>query len=206
MLIEGGIAVATGSRMFGEFFAERGRVAIFFAEDERQSVRNRVRSLLAGAGRALEPGQLYLESRGAFLDVLSDEDIAWVVASCRQRGPFDLLVLDPLRDIHSGEEDKSDSMRDVMRRLRVLGKLLGCTVWVSHHTPKTKSLTKPQMMARALELIEHADLSTLEQFIADMKTSAVVDLLGDRVDRCEIAQLLISEPERLAEIMKAVRS
>lgn len=47
----------------------------------------------------------------------------------------------PLRDVHSGEEDKSDSMRDVMRRLRVLGELLGCTVWVSHHMPKANKDT-----------------------------------------------------------------
>ncbi len=144
ILIDGAIAIATGTKMCGEFTAKQGTVAIFFAEDQAQSVRNRVRALLAGRGlTSIEPGRFFLEPRGEFIDVLKEEDLAWIVASVRAIGRIDLLVLDPLRDIHSGEEDKSDSMRDVMRSLRVLGELLGCTVWVSHHTPKvTKDTSK----------------------------------------------------------------
>jgi hypothetical protein len=143
MLLEGAVAMATDTRFCGEFTVMPGRVVVFFAEDQKQAIRNRIRALLAGANRELAPGRLYLEPRGQFIDILKDEDLAWIVASVRSRGSFDLLVLDPLRDIHSGEEDKSDSMRDVMRRLRVLGELLGCTVWVSHHTPKvTKDTAK----------------------------------------------------------------
>lgn len=143
LLLEAAIAIATGTKMCGEFFAERGRVAFFFAEDQRQSIRNRVRALLAGAGRSLERGRLHLQGRGQFIDVLRDDDLAWVVASVRRFGKIDLLVLDPLRDIHSGEEDKSDAMRDVMRRLRALAEILGCTVWISHHAAKqTKDTSK----------------------------------------------------------------
>lgn len=136
MLIEIACAIATGTRAFGEFYAERGRVAVFFAEDQAQSVRNRVRAILAGADRMIAPGTLLLQPRGEFIDVLKDDDLAWVIASARRLGKIDLLVLDPLRDVHSGEEDKSDSMRDVMRRLRLLGEVIGCTVAVSHHVPK----------------------------------------------------------------------
>lgn len=131
------IGVATGTKVCGEFFAEHGRVAYFYCEDIDVQVRNRVRALLAGGDRLLEPGRLFLQPRGAFIDVTRDEDLAWIVASCRRLGLLDLLVLDPLRDIHSGEEDKSDSMRNVMRRLRVLAELLTCTVGVVHHAPKS---------------------------------------------------------------------
>lgn len=136
LLIEIAVAIATGSKAFGEFYAEHGRVVIFFAEDQAQSVRNRLRATLACGNRVLMPDRLMLEPRGEFVDVLKDDDLAWVVASCRRRGKIDLLILDPLRDVHSGEEDKSDSMRDVMRRIRLLGELLDCTVAVSHHVPK----------------------------------------------------------------------
>ena len=136
MLIEIAVAIATGTRAFGEFYAEQGRVAFFFAEDQAQSVRNRVRAILAGGDRTIAPSQLLLQPRGEFIDVLKDDDLAWVIASARRLGKIDLLVLDPLRDVHSGEEDKSDSMRDVMRRLRLLGEVIGCTVAVSHHVPK----------------------------------------------------------------------
>lgn len=136
MLIEIAVAIATGTKAFGEFYAEHGRAVVFFAEDQAQSVRNRVRATLAGGDRTLAPGTLLLQPRGEFIDVLKDDDLAWVIASCRRIGKIDLLVLDPLRDVHSGEEDKSDSMRDVMRRLRLLGEVIGCTVAVSHHVPK----------------------------------------------------------------------
>lgn len=136
LLLEIAVSIATGTRAFGEFFAEKGRVAIFFAEDQAQSVRNRVRAILDGGERLLQPGALLLQPRGEFIDVLKDDDLAWVIASARRLGKIDLLVIDPLRDVHSGEEDKSDSMRDVMRRLRLLGEVIGCTVAVSHHVPK----------------------------------------------------------------------
>jgi 5S rRNA maturation endonuclease (ribonuclease M5) len=136
MLIELAVAIATGTRAFGEFYAEQGRVAFFFAEDQAQSVRNRVRAILAGGDRMIAPSQLLLQPRGEFIDVMKDDDLAWVIASARRLGKIDMLVLDPLRDVHSGEEDKSDSMRDVMRRLRLLGEVIGCTVAVSHHVPK----------------------------------------------------------------------
>lgn len=135
------VAIATGTPVCGEFFAEPGTVRYFYAEDTRRQVRNRLRALLAGAGRTMPVGRLLLQPRGEFLDLLRDEDLAWIVASCRRGDKPDLLVLDPLRDIHSGEEDKSDSMREVMRRLRLLGELLGCTVLTVHHHGKPSETT-----------------------------------------------------------------
>jgi hypothetical protein len=137
LAIEIALSIATGTKVCGEFFAEQGRAAYFFAEDLDKQVRNRLRALLAGRGnRTMPVGRLFVQPRGKFIDVLEDQHLAWIIASCRKLGHIDLLVLDPLRDIHSGEEDKSDSMRDVMRRLRVLGEVLGCTVAATHHNAK----------------------------------------------------------------------
>lgn len=130
------LGVATGTKVCGSFSAMAGRVAYFYAEDTGIQVRNRIRALLAGANRGLEDGRLHLEPRGKFLDVTRDEDLAWIVASCRRCGRLDLLILDPLRDISSAAEDKSDAMAPVMRRLRLLGEILGCTVLVVHHAGK----------------------------------------------------------------------
>lgn len=136
------IAVATGTRVCGEFFAQSGKVAYFYAEDAEVQVRNRVRALLAGAGRAIAAGCLHARPRGLFLDVTRDEDLAWIVASCRRLGSIDLLLLDPLRDVSSAAEDKSDEMSPVMRRLRLVGELLSCTVAIVHHAGKTSADTK----------------------------------------------------------------
>jgi len=135
------LSVATGTSACGEFFAQPGNVRYFYAEDTRRQIRNRIRALLAGANRTLPAGRLHLEPRGSFIDVLQDEELAWIVASCRSGEKPDLLVLDPLSDIHSGEEDKRDSMREVMRRLRLLGELLGCTVLAVHHAGKPSEAT-----------------------------------------------------------------
>lgn len=130
------IAIATGTPVCGEFYAAAGRVAYFYAEDLARQIRNRVRALLAGTGRSIAAGRFFPQPRGKFLDLTVDDDLAWIVASVRRIGQVDALVLDPLRDLHSAEEDKSDAMRDVMRRLRLLGELLGCTVIVVHHAVK----------------------------------------------------------------------
>lgn len=137
-LAEIAVAIATGTAVWGEFPADRGVVAYFFAEDLAVQIRNRLRALLAS--RSLGPvalgGRLHVCPRGQFIDVTRDQDLAWLIASCRQIGKVDLLVLDPLRDISSAAEDKSDEMSPVMRRLRLLGELCGATVAVAHHAGK----------------------------------------------------------------------
>ncbi len=144
------IAVATGTPVCGEFRAERGAAAYFFAEDQAVQVRNRIRSLLAGAAslplgersRNLSAGRLHVRPRGMFLDITIDDDLAWIVASCRRLGAIDLLVLDPLRDISSAAEDKSDEVSRIMRSLRLIGELLNCTLVIIHHTSKASVDTK----------------------------------------------------------------
>lgn len=136
------VAIATGTKVCGEFFAKQGSVRYFYAEDTRRQIRNRIRALLAGADRTIPKGALILEPRGEFIDIMQDEELAWIVASCRQGPKPALVVLDPLSDIHSGEEDKRDSMREVMRRLRLLGELVGCTIAANHHVIKPNESTK----------------------------------------------------------------
>jgi hypothetical protein len=130
------VAIATGTKVCGEFYARKGVVAYFYAEDMEQQIQNRIRALLSGANRELEPGKLHPCPRGKFLDITRDKDLARIVASCRRLGRIDALVLDPLRDIHSAAEDKSDEMSPVMKRLRLLAEILDCTVVIVHHSGK----------------------------------------------------------------------
>lgn len=122
-------AVATGTKAFGEFYAEPGVAAYFFAEDE-WLVNNRVHVLMAGRG---DPRSLHLCARGMSIDIMKDDDLAWLIASARQLRKLDLLVLDPLRDISSAAEDSSDEMSQVMKRLRLVATLLDSTVAIVHH-------------------------------------------------------------------------
>jgi hypothetical protein len=132
------LAVATGTPAFGEFPTQRKRVAYFYAEDLAPQVRNRIRAM--AKGRDLPPSAmdyLHVQPRGRNLDLTKTQDLALLVASCRRIGNVGLLVLDPLRDLHTGEEDKSDSMSVVMRHMRIVATLIGCTVLFVHHSAKS---------------------------------------------------------------------
>lgn len=98
-----------------------------------------MRALLAS--RQGVPGDLYCQPRGRELDVCDDDSLAVLVASARRLPPLALLILDPLRDVHTGAEDSSDEMSRVMRRLRVLGRVLGTTVLFVHHSAKSSADT-----------------------------------------------------------------
>lgn len=133
------MAVATGTHAFGEF--ETGvpkRVAYFYAEDGALSVRNRVRALAASRDIDVQTATANLieQTRGRYIDLCDPDSVALVIASCRQFGDIALLVIDPMRDVHSGSENDSDEMRGVMRTLRVIGDLLRCTVLFVHHAAK----------------------------------------------------------------------
>lgn len=147
------LCVASGEKVIGEFAVPTPRkAAYFFAEDQEDSIINRVRAF--AAGRNLDPARFaanaYIQPRGEHLDLLKDEDVAWVVASARMLGPIGLLVLDPLRDIHRGKENESDDMSEVMGRARVIASLLSCTVLVVHHAKKPDKGADDQRAGNAL--------------------------------------------------------
>ena len=140
MALELSCAIASGTPAFGEFVVARPRkVAYFFAEDHAQSVRNRIRSFAAARGLTYEAlaKNLFVQPAGEHINLTRDEDVARIVASCRLIGDdLGMLVLDPLRDVHSAKENESDGMSDVMARLRLLKTLLKTTVTVPHHAKK----------------------------------------------------------------------
>jgi AAA domain/Bifunctional DNA primase/polymerase, N-terminal len=136
------IAVVTATPAFGKFTVARpGRVAYFYAEDVGPSVQTRINALTAGRAN-MAPGwdeRLIVQPRGRSIDLTKDIDIVQIIASVRMFGPVDLLVLDPLRDLHSGEEDSSDAMIVVLKRMAIIGDILGCMVMFVHHSAKASS-------------------------------------------------------------------
>jgi RecA-family ATPase len=139
--LELAIAVATGTRAFGtdRFKVPRPRaVAYFFLEDDESGVKAHIRAMASGRGVTVEDltRNLYLRAMGRHLDLTRDRDLARVIASCRQIPSLGLLVIDPLRNAHSGEENSSDDMANVANRIRFTGRKLGVTVMTPHHTKK----------------------------------------------------------------------
>lgn len=145
VLCEIAIGLATGTPIFGEFFTiGHKNVAYFFAEDDGASVRNRLLSLCKGRNLPPEVAlrNIYPQPRGRFIDLSKDSDLALVVASCRAIGRVDVVIMEPLRDLHSGDEDSSGDMGPLFRRIRCIGEVISkgqkspCTPCVAHHMKK----------------------------------------------------------------------
>ena len=147
LALELAASVACGVDALGKFKVPRAvPAAYFFAEDMGPAIRNRLRAFAAGRGMRPEDlsANLHVQPRGRHLDLTKDEDVARVIASCRMIGNIGLLVLDPLRDIHTGKENESDDMSLVFSRLKLIGTLLGCTVLVVHHSKRHNDKNGPQ--------------------------------------------------------------
>ncbi len=142
LAIECALGVATGGRVLGKYKAEPGNVAYFFTEDMRAAIKTRVRALLAGQGKtpAAVARTFFAQGRGYHIDITRPEDCARIIASVRlierDHGKVKLLVLDPLRNIHARDEDKSGEMMAVFECLKMIGKLLDTTVLLVHHAKK----------------------------------------------------------------------
>lgn len=137
--LELALSVATATPAFGEFeCSEAHHVALFLAEDSPRSVRNRLRAL--AKARGIDPvtaaRRIALKCRGS-VDLSTDDGAARIIVACRAIGqPLGLLILDPLRDLHSAEENDSTEMAGVMHRLRAIRDALGCAVAFIHHMGK----------------------------------------------------------------------
>lgn len=162
--IEIAYSVSCGLDVFGKYRVPSAvPVAYFFAEEMGPSIRNRLRAFAAWRGMKPEDmtRNLHVQPRGESLDLTRDEDVARIVAACRAIGNIGLLVLDPLRDLHTGAENESDDMADVLKRVKAIGTLLGCTVLLVHHAKRAskdrqQDDNRPGSDARGSSVIEGA--------------------------------------------------
>lgn len=142
LAIECAIAVATGGKALGKYKAQPGIAAYFFTEDMRDAIKTRSRALLAGQGKTPDAiaRTFFAQPRGHHIDITRPEDCARIIASVRlierEHGKVRLLVLDPLRNIHARDEDKSGDMMAVFECLKMIGKLLDTTILLVHHAKK----------------------------------------------------------------------
>ena len=134
-LLEMAMAVATGKKAFGEFKTERARpVVLFLAEDSEPSMRTRLRAM--AVGRGAKPEEACALIHLACRDRLSlPSQRARFIASLPE-GDVGFIGIDPLRDVHSAEENDSGPMAEVMGALRDIRDVSGASVVFTHHTAK----------------------------------------------------------------------
>jgi len=136
------VALASATPAFGEYAAKgRRKVALFQVEDSKRSVKTRLRVLtgmrslrgddLRGWMRVICRGQINLQNHAEAVEI----------AESVKADGIGLLVLDPLRDLHSGDENDSTAMKKVMDELRWLREELKCAVLFVHHSGKSSKDT-----------------------------------------------------------------
>lgn len=154
--LEMAIALATGTKAFGEFdCVHPGAVVLWLAEDSFDNTQARLCALLRthGADLAASAERFLIQTRGPQINVRNPEHLALIIASIRLKmaEPPSLLMIDPLRDVHDAVEDKSDDMKVVMSGLRALRDILQCSVLFVHHSAKQSLSTqgrRPGQMLR----------------------------------------------------------
>jgi hypothetical protein len=147
------VCCASGKPVFGKYAVpEPFAVFYLYLEDQEDSVNNRREAIAVGMG--LDPGgawldNWYAQARGRALDVMDMASLITLAASVlrfeREDGKkIKLLIIDPLSNAHSGEEDKRDSMRVVMARLHALEEYLKLSIAFAHHSKKMSADNKGQ--------------------------------------------------------------
>lgn len=127
-----GICVASGTRAFNRFEVQQGPVAVFSAEGGQGLLRQRA-ELLCNAMKQPIPDDLFA------IDVpvlrLDDPTTSARILSTVQGQGVRLLILDPLRELHGGDENDAADIARLLEPLRGLQRE-GCACMLVHHLGK----------------------------------------------------------------------
>lgn len=131
------ICVSSGTRVFNRFAVERGKVLIFSAEGGKGLVRQRTGEMCRALGIGLEE----LDFNVIDLSVLhlDDPDQAELLMQTAAAARPALIILDPLRELHTEDENDSAVIAKLLGPLRTLQATIGCAVMVIHHMGKLPS-------------------------------------------------------------------
>lgn len=174
------VAVATGTA-FLDLAVAKGRVAYVALEDPIDVVRRRVRQRyldlpVAKASRYAQDLARNLATEsvvGAQLHLISAEYkevtqnaavLDFIRERLRDRGPFDLVILDPLARLHGGEENSNAVGTALINAIENLkAGLDGGAILVTHHTGKqaTQSKDASAQAARGASALTDAARSVL---------------------------------------------
>lgn len=128
-------SIAAGIKAFGAYQAVKGRVLAFNAEDDPSRItKHRVRGFCNAHKIQLEDLDFHLINIPSMdlADPLVQQRLTETIEKYRP----DFIVLDPLRDIHSLNEDNSSEMSPMLRFLRKLNRKFHCSILLVCHDKK----------------------------------------------------------------------
>lgn len=143
---EAAIAIAAGLPMFGMYAVPEPRRVIYVQEESsRAALHRRLAGVLAG--RELLPASikdmLYLVTNQGFL--LDDVDqVERLIREGIARFDAEVVIFDPLREVHNQDENSSKDMRPVLQAMKRIRDQFGVTVIVVHHNNKNPEYDNPE--------------------------------------------------------------
>lgn len=149
------VSVASGLPMFGLFSVPEARTVIYVQEESsRRAVRRRFRHILAG--HDLHPGAvaetLYTVTNQGF-EFDNPSTIQRLVADGIEAYEPDLVIFDPLAEMHGADENSSREMRPILKVMKQLRDTYGVSIVVVHHNNKSNQYTNPADMIRGTTAI-----------------------------------------------------
>lgn len=149
----------------------------YFCIDEEEENKIRENFLFHSAGLRLQKAKVFEEIRGNLGEIRPE-----------------ILILDPLKNFFSGEENSSDSMRDFMEAVRKLMQEFNLTVIIIHHTGKTQNEDGLYSGRGSSLLADDAETTASFQKDASDKGSFNLSVTGRNCE--EFTLHLIRQPER----------
>lgn len=132
------IALATGTSLLGTFTVPTPRtVAYLQTESAEESFRKRLQTLIRGRGlRDEDVGRrlIAVTNQPIRLDVRSH--VEWIRSKLLEHAKPDLIIIDPLRDFHTSEENSSTELQPIMSAIRSIRDEFQCSVLIVHHSSK----------------------------------------------------------------------
>ncbi len=138
LALELAVAVASGHPCLGRYDVhKRGPVLVYAAEDSAPAVRRRVASIATARNVPLESLAVGLIVE-PILRLDSDDDRRAIEATVAKIKPR-LLVLDPLVRLHSGDENSSSEISELLGFLRQLQRKHQVAIVLVHHMRKSSA-------------------------------------------------------------------
>jgi len=124
------LSVSAGAKWLGKFTTSPGPVLICALEDRPSLVRKRLRAM----ARALNSGEVYVRCGALLLD--RPEAVEALSNEIAKLKPV-LVVIDPLIELHHGDENDARAMADAISPLRDLARRHDCAFLIVHHRRKS---------------------------------------------------------------------
>ena len=119
------------------------RILYLNAEEMDANVQGRIWKY--GEGMGYKPGSHWpltvVEGTAVGLDLYKPLERQAFAETYLAGGRYDVLIIDPLRNIHTGDEDSSTAMSPMYQAIRQWTYKYGITIILVHHTPKLSDIS-----------------------------------------------------------------